>query len=91
MRGHFKNLHSNKWEILKEIDKYLGLSKLPNLKQEQTDHLNTLIIKVEVETIKKKKKKAQAQMDSQQNSTRLSSDCSQLVRLQGKGTLVHCW
>jgi hypothetical protein len=57
MRGHFKNLHSNKWEILKEIDKYLGLSKLPKLNQEQTDHLNRLIIKEEIETLKKKKKK----------------------------------
>lgn len=50
MRGHFKNLHSNKWEILKEIDKYLGLSKLPKLNQEQIDYLNRLIIKEEIET-----------------------------------------
>jgi hypothetical protein len=40
---HFKNLYSNKLENLKEMDKYLDTYDLPELNQENINHLTRCI------------------------------------------------
>jgi hypothetical protein len=43
IRDYFENLHSNKFENLKEMDKFLNTYDHPKLNQEDINHLNKSI------------------------------------------------
>jgi hypothetical protein len=40
IRDYFEKLHSNKFENLEEMDKFLGTYDHPKLNQEDINHLN---------------------------------------------------
>jgi hypothetical protein len=49
IRDYFENLYSNKFENLKEMDKFLGTYDHPKLNQEEINHLNRSITQNEIE------------------------------------------
>jgi hypothetical protein len=49
IRDYFENLYSNKFENLKEMDRFLNMYDHPKLNKEDTNHLNKPIIKSEIE------------------------------------------
>jgi hypothetical protein len=51
IREYFKNLHSNKLENLKEMDKFLDAYDLPKLYQEVINQLNRSITINETEPV----------------------------------------
>ena len=53
-------LHANKIDNLGKMYKFLETYSLPKLKQEETDNLNRLITRNEIESVIKKKKKLPA-------------------------------
>jgi hypothetical protein len=69
---YFKNLYSNKLGNLEEMDTFLDAYDLPNLNQEDINHLNRSITSNEIKTVISNllTKKAQDQMESLLNSTR---------------------
>jgi hypothetical protein len=71
IRDYFENLHSNKFEYLEEMDKFLDTYDHPKLNQEDINHLNRSITQNEIEAAIKSlpKTKVQDLMDSQWNST----------------------
>jgi hypothetical protein len=70
---YFENLHSNKFENLEEMDRFLDTYDHPKLNQEDINHLNRSITQNEIEAaIKSPKRKIQDLMDSLLNSIRLS-------------------
>jgi hypothetical protein len=73
IRAYFENLYSNKFENLKEMDRFLDIYDHPKLNQEDINHLNRSITQNEIEaTIKSlPKRKVQDLMDSLLNSIRL--------------------
>jgi hypothetical protein len=71
IRDYFVNLHSNEYENLEEMDRFLDSDDLPKLNQEDINHLNRSITRNEVEaTIVSQKRKVQDLMDSLLNSIR---------------------
>ena len=62
-------LHANKMDNLKEMDKFLERYNLPRLNQEEVQNMNRPITSTEIETvIKKLPIKVQGKMASQVNS-----------------------
>jgi hypothetical protein len=57
IRDYFKNLYSNKFENLEEIDKFLDIYEHPKLNQEDINHLNRSITQNEIETVIESPKK----------------------------------
>jgi hypothetical protein len=49
IRDYFENLYSNKFENLKEMDRFPDIYDHPNLNQEEIKHLNTSITQNEIE------------------------------------------
>jgi hypothetical protein len=49
IRDYFENLHSNKFENLEELDRFLDTDDHPKLKQEEINHLNRSITQNEIE------------------------------------------
>jgi hypothetical protein len=49
IRDYFKNLYSNKFENLEEIDKFIYTYDNPKLNQEDISHLNRSIARNEIE------------------------------------------
>jgi hypothetical protein len=49
IRDYFKNLYSNKFENLKEMDRFLDTYDHPKLNQEEINHLNRSITQNEIE------------------------------------------
>jgi NADH/NAD ratio-sensing transcriptional regulator Rex len=72
IRHYFKNLTSNKFETLKEMDRFLDTYDHPKLNQEEINHLNRSITQNEIEAAIKSlpKRKVQNLMDSLLNSIR---------------------
>uniref|UniRef100_A0A8C0WK56 RNA-directed DNA polymerase n=1 Tax=Castor canadensis TaxID=51338 RepID=A0A8C0WK56_CASCN len=65
IRDYFENLYSNKFENLKEMDRFLGTYDHPKLNQEEINHLNRFIIQNEIEEARVSlKRKLQDLMDS---------------------------
>ena len=52
---HYKQLYANKFNIVGEMDNFLGTHNPPKLNQEEIDNLNRLITKNEIEYMIKKK------------------------------------
>jgi plasmid rolling circle replication initiator protein Rep len=71
-RDYFEQLHSNKFENLEEVDKFLDNYDHPKLNQADINHLNRSITCSEIEAAIKSlpKKKVQDLTDSLLNSTR---------------------
>jgi hypothetical protein len=71
IRDYFKNLYSNKFENLEEMDSFLDSYDHPKLNQEDINHLNRSITQNEIEVaIKSLPKKVEDLMDSLLNSIR---------------------
>jgi predicted Ser/Thr protein kinase len=72
IRDYFENLYSNKFENVREMDRFLDTYDHPKLKQEEINHLNRPITQNEIEAAIKSlpKKKFQGLMDSLLNSIR---------------------
>jgi hypothetical protein len=72
IRDYFENLYSNKFENLKEMDRFLHTYDHPKLNQEDINHLNRSITQNEIEAAIKvsPKRKVQDLMDSLLNSIR---------------------
>jgi hypothetical protein len=51
IRNYFKNLYSNKFENLKEMDIFLDTYAHPKLNQEDINHLNRSITQNEIEAV----------------------------------------
>ena len=51
MREYYQQLQANKFDNLKEIDNLIETYSLPKLNQEETDQLNTLITRNEIEYV----------------------------------------
>jgi hypothetical protein len=49
IRDYFMNLHANKFENVKEMDRFLDTYDHPKLNQEKTNHLNRSITQNEIE------------------------------------------
>jgi hypothetical protein len=49
IRDYFENLYSNKFENLKEVDRFIGTYDHPKLNQEDINHLNRSITQNEIE------------------------------------------
>jgi tRNA(Ser,Leu) C12 N-acetylase TAN1 len=49
IRNYFENLYSNKFENLKEMDKFLDTYDHPKLNQEEINHLNRSVTQNEIE------------------------------------------
>jgi hypothetical protein len=49
IRDYFENLYSNKFENLKEMDRFLDTYDHPKLNQEDINHLNRSITQNEIE------------------------------------------
>jgi hypothetical protein len=49
IRDYFKNLYSNKFENLKEMDRFLDTYDHPKLNQDDINHLNRSITQNEIE------------------------------------------
>jgi hypothetical protein len=49
IRDYFKNLYSNKFENLKEMDRFLDTYDHPKLNQEDMNHLNRSVTQNEIE------------------------------------------
>jgi hypothetical protein len=66
IREHFENVYSNKFENLKEIDRFLHTYDHPKLNQENINHLNRSITQNEIEAATRvsQKRKVQDLMDS---------------------------
>jgi hypothetical protein len=72
IRDYFEKLHSNKFENLEEMDRFLGTYDHPKLNQEDINHLNRSITQNEIEAvIVSQKRKAQDLMDFLLNFIRL--------------------
>jgi hypothetical protein len=73
IRNYFENLYSNKFENLKEMDKFLHVYDHTKLNQDDISHLNRFITQNEIEVaIVSHKRKVQILMDSLQNFIRHS-------------------
>jgi glutamyl-tRNA reductase len=72
IRDYFENLYSNKFENLKEMDRFLDTCDHPKLNQEEINHLNRSITQNEIEAAIKSlpKNKSPGLMDSLMNSIR---------------------
>jgi hypothetical protein len=72
IRDYFENLYSNKFENLKEMEKFPDTYNHPKLNQEDINHLNRCITQNEIEAAieSPKKRKVQDLMDSLQNCFR---------------------
>jgi hypothetical protein len=70
IRDYFKNLYSNKFENLKEMDRFLDTYDHPKLNQKKINHLNSSITQNEIEAAIKSlpPKKVQDLMGSLLNS-----------------------
>ena len=51
IRKYYEQLYANKMHNLEEMDKFLEAYSLPKLNQEETDNLNRLITRSEIESI----------------------------------------
>jgi glutamyl-tRNA reductase len=49
IRDYFKNLYSNKYENLEEMDRFLDTYNHPKLNQEDINHLNRSITQKQIE------------------------------------------
>jgi glutamyl-tRNA reductase len=64
IRDYFENLYSNKFENLKEMDKFVDTYDHPKLNQEDSNRLNRSITKKEIEAaIKSLPKKEKSRPD----------------------------
>jgi hypothetical protein len=64
MRDYFENPYSNKFEKLKEMDRFLYTYDHPKLNQEEISHLNTSMTQNEIEaSIKSLPKKKSPELD----------------------------
>jgi glutamyl-tRNA reductase len=72
IRDYFENLYSNKFENLKEMDRFLDTYDHPKLNQEDINHLNRSITQNEIEEATKSlpKKKSAGPDGFSLNSTR---------------------
>jgi hypothetical protein len=71
IRDYFENLYSNKFENLKEMDRFLDTYDHPKLNQKDINHLNRFITQNEIEAARvSQKRKVQDMMDSLLNSIR---------------------
>ena len=72
MREYYQQLQANKFDNLKEMDNFIETYSLPKLNQEETDQLNTLITRNEIEYVIKTLpiNKSPGPMASQANSTK---------------------
>ena len=72
MRFYYKSSYSTKLENLDGKDNFLDTYKLPKLKQDQINHLNSPITPKEIEAVinSAPTKKIQDQMDLVENSIR---------------------
>jgi hypothetical protein len=71
IRDYFKNLYSNKFENLEELDRFLDTYDNPKLNQEDINHLNRSITQNEIEAaIVSQKGKVQNLMGSLLNFIR---------------------
>ena len=53
MREYYKQLYTNKFDNLEEMDNFLETHSLPKLNQEETDQLNRPITRNEIEYVTK--------------------------------------
>ena len=51
IRKYYEQLHAKKLDSLEEMDKFLETYRLPNLSQEETDNLSSLITRSEIESV----------------------------------------
>jgi hypothetical protein len=51
IRDYFENLHSNTFENLEEMDRFLDTYDYPKLNQEDINHLNISTAQNEIETV----------------------------------------
>ena len=71
IREYYEKLYVNKLDNLEEVDNFLETYSTPKLNQEETDQLNRLITRKEIEyVIKTLPTNVQDQMTSQANSTK---------------------
>jgi hypothetical protein len=71
IRVYFKNLYSNKFENLEEMDKFIDTYDHPKLNLEDINHLNRSTTRNEIEAeIVLQKRKVQPLTESLLNSTR---------------------
>jgi hypothetical protein len=71
MKKYFENLYSNKFNNIGEMDKFLGQADLPNLNQDDTNHLNKSMTSNKIEAvIVSQQGKSQDPTDSLPNSIR---------------------
>jgi len=69
IRDYYEQLHGNKIDNLKEMDRFLEKFTLPRLNQEEIEIMNTPITSTEIEVvIKKSPQKQKPRMASQENS-----------------------
>ena len=55
-RKYYKQLYDNKLDNLEEMDKFLETYSMPKLSEEETDNLNRLITRSEIESVIKTRK-----------------------------------
>ena len=55
-KEYYEKFCVNKFDNLEDMDKFLETYSLPKLNQEETDNLNRLITRSEIESVIKKKK-----------------------------------
>jgi hypothetical protein len=71
MKKYFENIYSNKFNNIGEMDKFLGQADLPNLNQDDTNHLNKSMTSNKIEAvIVSQQGKSQDPTDSLPNSIR---------------------
>ena len=51
IRKYYEQLYANKLDILGEMDKFLEIYRLSKLSQEETDNLNRLVTRSEIESV----------------------------------------
>ena len=61
-KEYYEKFCVNKFDNLEDMDKFLETYSLPKLNQEETDNLNRLITRSEIESVIKKKKKNSPQI-----------------------------
>ena len=52
-REYYEQIYANKLDNLDDMDKFLETFRLPKLNQEETENLNIMITRSEIESVKK--------------------------------------
>ena len=88
VREYYEQLYANKLGSLEELDKFLETYKLPKLKQEETENLNTPITSKEIELVIKKKspkkQESRARWTFKEELTPILSKLFQKIEMEGK-------